>query len=477
MDRRFRRPINAVRFRQRVQQTLNYAAWGLFVAALVALLFPAFAVTIFVVSIAIGFVGSHPFSAAARLIDRHYHLKDRILTTTALLRRAHRTPMEQLQIEDTAEHITTVQPQVVSPIRLPTMLWIALGVFALNVVGTAILHSRSPLSSNVESAIPVVLSEESTALLTEIIAKTDELTQTHTGEPSLRELSDQLEVFARKFETASMDTRETLLTLSEMKDVFRSTLDSLQLETMDELLQSLAKTLELAEPTLPISKALERGYYGQAALELKKLDSEALESLTQPERNAIAEQMQSIAEDAEKHHQQPLQEAAQKMSDALKEGDSESGAAAADALASEVEKHGIRKEIGANLAHQLMDLGMMKAESGMAMDGGKHTDKSDTASETWGSGAAGNPNAGQETQLEGERQQEMLTGILGNEGESLTETIDSQEMTESQSFRQYREQYQHYQRMSEAVLDAEPIPLGQRQVIRHYFESIRPVAE
>ena len=477
MDRHFRRPINAVRFRQRVQQTLNYAAWGLFVAAFVALLLPPLAVTIFAVSVVLGFARSCSLSSAARLIDRHYHLKDRILTATALLRRTHRTPMEQLQIDDTAEHLTIVQPRTVYPIRLPKMFWIALGVFALHAAGTAILHSRSPLSSDIESATQAVLSEENTTLLAEIVATTDELTQTHTGEPSLRELSEQLEVFTRRFETASMDTRETLMTLSEIKNAFQSALDSLKLETMDELLQNLAKTLELAEPTLPISKALERGDYGQAASELKKLDSETLESLTQPERNAMAEQMQAIAKDAEKYHQQPLQEAAQKMSDALKEGDSESGAAAADALANEVEKHGIRKEIGVNLAHQLMELGMMKAESGMAMDGGKHTDKSDTASETWGSGAAGNPTAGQETQLEGERQQQLLTGMLGEEGESLAETVDAHEMTETRSLQQYREQHQHYQKISEAVLATEPIPQGQRQVIRHYFESIRPVTE
>ena len=477
MDHRFHSPINAVRFRQRVQRTLNYAAWGLFAAAFVALLSPILAATFVFVSIIIGFVHSYSFASAARLIDRHYHLKDRILTTTALLRHTHRTPMEQLQIDDTAEHIVIVQPRIVFPIRLPKMFWIAIGVFALNVAGTTILHSRSHQSSAVELTTQVVLSEERAALLTEIVTKTEELTQEHTDELSLRELSERLEPLAHRFKVMNMDTREMLTTLSEMEDAFQSALDSLKLETMDELLQNLAKTLELAEPTLPISNALEKGDYGQAALELKKLDAEALESLSEPERNAMAEQMQAIADDAEKQNQQPLQEAAQKMSNALKEGDSESGAAAADALANEVEKHGTRKEIGANLANQLMELGMMKAESGMAMDGGKHTDKSDTASETWGSGAAGNPNAGQETQLEGERQQETLTGMLGDEGDSKTETIDSHEMTEANTLRQYREQYQQYQKMSEAVLDVEPIPLGQRQTIRHYFESIRPVAE
>ena len=31
--------------------------------------------------------------------------------------------------------------------------------------------------------------------------------------------------------------------------------------------------------------------------------------------------------------------------------------------------------------------------------------------------------------------------------------------------------------MSEAVLESEPIPLGQRQTIRKYFELIRPGAD
>jgi len=478
MERRFRRPINAVRFRRRVQRTLNYAAWGLSVAALIVLISPRLAATVFVISVIIGFVRSYSFSSAARMIDRHYHLKDRILTTTALLRRKNRTLMEQLQIDDTAKHIVAVRPRRVYPIRLPKMFWIAIGIFALNFAGTAIIHSRSHLpSGDVESVVQVVLPEENTALLEEIVAKIEELTQTHTDEQSLPKLFEQLEVLTYRFETTHLDTREMLMTLSEMEDAFQAALDSLQLETMDELLAELAKTLELADQTLPISRALEKGDYSLAASELKKLDAETLASLSLPERNAMSEQMQAIADEAEERSQTSLQEAAQKMSDALKDGNGELCKSATDALANEVEKHGIRKGIGKDLANQQMELGMMKAECGAAMSGGKGTEESETASDTWGGGAAGNPTAGQETQLEGQRQQEMLTGMLGEQGESQTEVIESQEMTETRSLRQYQEQYRQYQRLSEAVLDSEPIPLGQRQVIRRYFESIRPRSE
>ena len=476
MDRRFHRPINAVCFRQRVQRMLNCAAWGLFVAALVVFFFPALAVAVFAVSVVVGFVRSVSPLSAARMIDRHYRLKDRILTTTLLLRRASRTPMEQLQIEDAAEHLIAVKPRTVHPIRLPRMFWIAVGVFALNFVGTSIIHSRSHGNVEREVEITVVLSEENAALLAEIVAQTEELAQEHPDERPLRELFGQMEVLTYRFESP-MDTRETLITLSEMEDAFQTALDAMRLETMDELLAELARTLELADQTLPISRFLESGDYSQAASELRNLDAETLDSLTQPERNAMAEQMQAIAENAEENNQTPLQEAAQAMSDALQEGDGEAGAAAASALADEVEKHGIRMDIGKQLANQLMELGMMKAECGLAMDGGEGIEQSDTASETWGMGAAGDPATGPETQLESQRQQELLTGMLGDDGEILTETIETQEMTEERSIRQYREQFQHYERMLEAVLDTEPIPVGQRRVIRQYFESIRPSAE
>jgi len=474
MDPHFYRSINAVRFRQRVQRTLNYAAWGLLAAAIVALFSSTLAVTLFVASIVIGFIRSFSDSSAARLIDRHYHLQDRILTTTALLRRSNHTLMEQLQIDDTAEHISTVAPRSVLPIRLPKMVWCAVGVFALNLIGSTIIQNWSHGSE--ESVILVELSEETTTMLEELVAQSEELAALHADEESLPKLFDKLDVLTQRFES-KMDAKETLKTLSEMEDALQAALDSLKLETMDDLLKELAKTLELAEPTFPIGRALEQEDFRLAALELKEFDADTLAALTDAERKAMAEQMQALAESAEDLHQQAMHDAAQAMADALKEGDGDAGAAAADALAHEVETHGIRMDIGKILAKQMMELGLAKSDFGIAMDGGEGTAKSDTQKETWGMGSAGNPNDGEETHLDSERQQQQLTGMLGDEGESQTETVDTEEMTEANSLRQFREQFQEYQKLSEAVLDSEPIPLGQRQVIRLYFESIRPSAE
>lgn len=480
MEHPIHRSISAVQFRRRIQRLLNHSAWGLLAAALAVPVSPLLAGLILLASLALSLIRPLAFSTAARLIDKHYRLKDRVLTSIALLRFTDRTPMEQLQIEDTAGHLTTIQPQMVMPLRIPHVFWVAVAVLALDLAVMAALCGNSlPSAENTEQVAPI-LSVENTARLEKVVAQAEEISQKHSSEQSLTKLSEQLAVLMSKFESADRNIRESLLTLSEMDEAFQSALNSLQRETMEELLTELAKTLELAEKTVPISKALEKGDYSRAASELRKMGAEflTLESLPQPEQKALAEQMQAIADHAEKHRQKPMQEAAQKMSDALESGNAEQYQSAADAIADEVEKHGVRMEIGKSLAQQQMLLGTMKAESAQGnMSGGKGTDKSQTASETWGSGSAGNPQAEKETSLQGRRQQQMLTGTLGEQGNSETEMVDSQEMTAAQSLLQYQEQYQHYRRISESVLDSEPIPLGQRQVIRRYFESIRPGAK
>jgi len=479
MIHRFHQHIQSVLQLQRAHRTLNYySVWGLIAAAPVMWFSPMFGLLILFTCILFGLTRPGSPSAAARLIDQHYHLKDRTLTAVALLEQTDRTPMQQLQVEDAAHHIMAIQPGAVQPVRFTKTFYSAVLIYFT--IGLAIayvpgLFSRSP---DTIELVTQSLPRGNAAALEEIAEKTGELVQKHTSEPSLQQLSDRMERLIEKIDWANADIRESLAALSEMEAAFQSVIDSLRLETMDTSLRELARTLELAEPTLPISRALDKGDYSQAAWELKKLDTDMLESLTQPERKAMAEQMQALAESAEDRNQKPLQEAAQMLSDALESGDGEQAKAATDALAGEVEKHEVRQEISKDLANQLMRMAMIKAEGGGEgnMSGGIGTDKSETAKDTWGFGAAGNPNAGEATDLQGERLQETLTGILGEEGAAETEMIEVEDFRAESRLR-YREQFQHYQRISEAVLDSEPIPLGQRQVIRRYFEAIRPIAE
>ena len=99
----------------------------------------------------------------------------------------------------------------------------------------------------------------------------------------------------------------------------------------------IVKTLELAETTLPISKALEEKDYRLVSSELKNLDSEMFKSLSNSERQAMAAQMQSIANEIKKLNQKTFYEATQRLSDAFKNGDAEQCKSASDTLADKID--------------------------------------------------------------------------------------------------------------------------------------------
>ena len=81
------------------------------------------------------------------------------------------------------------------------------------------------------------------------------------------------------------------------------------------------------------------------------------------------------------------------------------------------------------------------------------------------------------TSLDSERNLSEITGSLSGEGASEFETLRSDQGTGETSTQQYRETFREHQKAVEAVLDTEPLPLEQRQVIQRYFESIRPTGD
>ncbi len=103
---------------------------------------------------------------------------------------------------------------------------------------------------------------------------------------------------------------------------------------------------------------------------------------------------------------------------------------------------------------------------------GKHWDN---PSNKAGRGATNQPTGDKKTRLDSIRRDEDLTGIAGD-GPSERETLSST-ATRQDAARSYRERYATYRKQMEAALDREPLPLGHRETVRKYFESIRPTNE
>ena len=74
--------------------------------------------------------------------------------------------------------------------------------------------------------------------------------------------------------------------------------------------------------------------------------------------------------------------------------------------------------------------------------------------------------------MNSKRRDEDLTGIAGD-GPSERESTSSAEARQDAA-RTYEERYAEFRKQMEEVLDSEPLPLGHRETVRKYFESIRP---
>jgi hypothetical protein len=222
---------------------------------------------------------------------------------------------------------------------------------------------------------------------------------------------------------------------------------------------------------------LKDGNYAKAADDLKNMDASEMSKL---ERNAIAQQLKQAASNMQKRNQKELSQMTEKMSDQLQESDCEGACESASQIAGVCEKQGLRKGICQGLGNKLALLSLCKSDCAGACqsnkNGGENSSKSNSPSNNWGRGTAGQPDSGEATNLDGNREMKQITGIQGN-GPSEYEKITSNEGTEEQTNRSYSDAYREFRKMSESVLETEPIPLGQRRMIRQYFESIRPQGE
>ena len=65
---------------------------------------------------------------------------------------------------------------------------------------------------------------------------------------------------------------------------------------------------------------------------------------------------------------------------------------------------------------------------------------------------------------------------MAGDGPSEREVTSTPE-AEQDATRAYSDKYVEFRKKMEEVIDSEPLPLGHRETVRRYFESIRPTNE
>ena len=488
------RPLAVVRRRRRTQRVIEGTSWGLLCGSLAALpflvvhlfggfnewspliLFALPAVTGVFFGAMIGCLLPLNPQDSVKYVDRHYRFKDRLLTALTRPLKTEGTPMERLQLEDALRHARQVDPKAVQPYRLPQNFSWSLGVtlLALTISAVSPLFNKHQTFAAAERLPEVLFTVE--VLREDLIEKIEELADNNPEEKEIGELAEKLKELLAQLDESASDRKESLGTLSEMEAAIRSTMSSFQLESIDVSMRELAEAFSAAEATRTAAQAMKEGRYSKAADELENLD---LDSMSRQERRTVSEPMRQAAQGMNRRGQQALSQAALKIAEALETNNLLQCQEGSCELAGECRKQSFRRGICEGLEGKLALLGLCKSECNGGQcqsdrDGGQDTSQSDSPSHNWGTGAAGNPTSGEETNLDGSRQRQDITGMIGSVGDSEYEKLTSPESQQEFSEREFREVFQEYRKMSEAVLESEPIPLGQRQTIRRYFESIRP---
>jgi hypothetical protein len=482
MSDRILQKLEPVRRRQLGLEALRYAAMGLLTSSLLGVglgvwrwqqagaaagaSWSLWALAILVagpvLGAIVGLVRGRSAQVAAAAVDQQYGLKDRVLSAIDFIRRGQPTALHALQVADAERHIAGLDPRRVAPFRLPVTLPYALGALALALgllfwprAGTVQAKPAEPLEVVLAAAD---LAEESLEDLQEAAQK--------ENDPKLKELVQKLTETIQDMKLPGVDTKEALAKLSEMQAAIAAQQAQFNVGLVDAQMQALGEAMASTQALEGAGQALQQGKYDKAAEQLEKVEPK----FDRKETKTLKEKLAQAAKAMEDAGLSDLSTATTELLESL--DDEASAQGACKTLGNLARGQGRRKRITDLLTLSTAKLGECKGNCNKNNTAKiRLKRKSEKPASNWGMSISGNTD-GDKTKLDSDHKREQVQGQMG-EGASETETTHMPEGRQTAA-RAYREQYRKYRRMTEAALNSEPIPLGQRETIRRYFELIRP---
>jgi hypothetical protein len=467
--------LDPVRRRQQQLRALTCAAVGLFASAAALLIVaivrwltagdaPAGAIVgLGLAGPALGYLAGalwrRDWRDAAVAVDAHYGFKDRVLTALDFLGKPNGTRVQRLAVSDAIAHLDNVDACQVIPTDTPRVLPCAVAALAASVL---LLVITAPSKSSASPNAPLVVVVGSAERAADELKALEEFAR-EEKDPEIEKLVSELKEAIQEMKEPGIDLREALAKLSQMQSVLEQQQSKYNVGQVDADLQAIGQALALAEAFSEAGKALSSNQYEKAADELEKLELPQLDRQTE---KAVKEKLDALARQMQDSGSSSLSAAAGDLSKGLG-GDGTRFKQGLKRLAKESLGQSKRKKLTNLLKKQCDCLGDCKSDC--ECNGGYGKGKGGS---NWGLGATGNELAEQTPKIGG-HYETRLTGRQSDEGEIEIETTHSPE-GKQQAQRDYRATYDKYRKISEAVLDNEPIPLGHRQTIRRYFEAIRP---
>jgi hypothetical protein len=415
----------------------------------------------------VGLLRRRDWSEAAVAVDRHYDLKDRTLTALEFVAQPRKTVLHELQVDDTVQFLADVEPRRVVPLRVPRVFPVSAAVLLAAAFFLVLWPGASPtVGAKPPDAPPELLAEAE-----EIEADLQELEDVarREGNEDLARLVQALREKVQEMKQPGVELRDVLAKLSEMQAQLAAQQAEYNVALVDEELKSLGSAMTPAQALENVGKALEEAKFDKAAELLDKLDEPPAD---RKEAKAVEEKLNQAAAKLQEKGLGKLSQATSDMAKGVK-GDKGKMQKGSRDLARQTREHQRRRRMQQLLALEMDRLKDCKSRCSSSMLSWLDRQKKKQSEPNSGAGKSpGGKLLGEKNKMSALRDRKELIGKAG-EGPSEVETSHSPE-GQQQAGRLTRDRYQKYRRLSEAVLDSEPIPLGQRQTIRRYFELIRP---
>lgn len=406
--------------------------------------------------------------SAAETIDGYYAMKDRTVCSLAFAAESANDPLRRLQIADTVVHLRKVRAGDCVPLTVPALIKSST-VVLLGITLGIVAYSRW-LIPTAEANRPIPLAEEQAKLLRSTVVADIEKLAEETDNEELQALGDELERLTDVLEQQVTDQEAYFATLSAMEQTIAKARANMPFRQNEKQLRDIAAAIKPADAMRSAAEALEAEDFERAGNELEALDPS---KLGDQERRAVADNLKKIQPQDVDPQTNKLAQATKQLEQALQKKDTEQAREANQQISDAAKQQAVAEAIEESMERQINRLSDAKGQG--RNDGQTPSEtarKTERDSQTWGKAASGNPQDGDPERLQSNRERQRLTGQKG-EGSSETEIVESS-ATEQEAQRTYAKRYQTYRQQAEAVLESEPLPMGQRQTIRRYFENIRP---
>lgn len=490
--------IAAARFRlERLARASRPIAWTLATALLFLLLLSlatdtaAFAIQIALALLLLGLAWA---LVVYRLrVDRHRllirmdaqaKLPDAILSTGDW-ESAATDPWREGQRVQTVRLLEMVNWRQVWPVRWPRLLWfpLACSVLLAAVVGIIQMHwiERNHLAQLASQQENAPVPTEQLKPLEQVFQDWDEA-QKLAPSPEMEELLKQIKPMRDQMAAGRMTEKQLFLKVSEVQARVQAAKDKLEAGSLEPMAQSLADAVKDLDGMSGLSAALQRKDFAaardQAAQAADKYNTGAAKMPEGASAQASAAKLGEASQKASNDAQ--ASSALSQMQNAVGKKDGAGMSQGLGGLKSSLAKQSQRQSQCHGLGLQLAQLSQCK--SGMCQGSGikmglPMLSLVKSMEPGKGAGTSTDPNrVGAPTQLDASHQEMKITGTAG-EGTSETQTESTMDPHFEQTAGSVNaSQFDAYKKLSDQATEDENLPVADRQMIKRYFEDIRPQA-